>query len=50
MLSDKPSAVLVNQIRTIDWHSRNVKFQGKVDPRVLAEIRGKLAALLLIEN
>lgn len=41
-----PSAVLADQVRTLDWHARGVKHKGKVSSDELAEIRAKLRALI----
>jgi len=43
-----PSAVLADQIKSLDWRARGVIHKGKVTPAVLAEVRNKLKALLQI--
>jgi len=49
VISDRPaSAVLVDQIRSFDWRARRALRKGAVGPRVLAEVRAKLKALLMI--
>lgn len=45
---DPPSAVLADQIKSLDWRARKGKHKGSVSPDVLAEVRAKLKALLLI--
>ena len=45
---DPPSAVLADQIKSLDWRTRKAKHKGSVSPNVLAEVRAKLKALLLI--
>lgn len=42
----KSSAVLSDQIKSVDWIARRAKYKGKVSPYVLAEVRAKAAALL----
>lgn len=41
-----PSAVLADQIKSLDWRARQAVFKGKVAAGVLAEVRGKVKALL----
>jgi len=41
-----PSAVLADQIKNLDWRARGAVLKGKVPPSVLAEVRGKIKALL----
>jgi len=41
-----PSAVLSDQIKSLDWRARHATFKGKVPATVLAEARAKIAALL----
>ena len=43
---DRPSAALVDQIRTLDWRERRAVAFGFASGAELAEIRGKLQALL----
>jgi len=49
VLSDtnEDSAVLVDQIRTLDWQERGVKFWRKAPAEVVAEAQTKLATLLM---
>ena len=42
----KPSVVLVDQIKTIDWKSRTVKFLAKCPANAISEVEAKLRALL----
>ncbi|MFL9825455.1 type II toxin-antitoxin system PemK/MazF family toxin [Rhodoplanes sp. SY1] len=42
-------AVLVDQIRVLDRTTRGFRLIGQVPPDVLAEVRGRLAALLGID-
>ncbi|NOY43053.1 MAG: endoribonuclease MazF [Planctomycetes bacterium] len=43
----EPSVVLADQVKSLDWKARNAKKKGEVDDDVLAEVIGKLNALLL---
>jgi mRNA interferase MazF len=40
------SAVLSDQIRSLDWRRRRARWKGAVSPAELAEIRAKLLALI----
>lgn len=39
-------AVLVDQIKSLDWNSRNAEFHSKADPALLPKVRTYLAVLL----
>jgi mRNA interferase MazF len=39
-------AVLVDQVRSLDRSARGFRFVGRVPEEILAEVRGRLAALL----
>lgn len=41
-----PSAVLADQVKSLDWVVRKTVFKGKVSPLELAEVRMKAAALI----
>ena len=43
---DPPSAVLSDQIKSLDWKARQASFKGKVSTGVLAEAQAKIKALL----
>jgi len=43
---DPPSAVLSDQIKSLDWKARQAVFKGKVSTSVLAEAQAKIKALL----
>jgi len=45
--SGESSVVLADQVKSLDWKSRKAKKKGEVDEEVLAEVVGKLSALLL---
>ena len=43
---DPPSAVLADQVKSLDWRARGAVRKGAVPPRALAEVQGKIKALL----
>ncbi|HEX4198306.1 MAG TPA: endoribonuclease MazF [Caulobacteraceae bacterium] len=43
---DPPSAVLADQIKSLDWKARGATRKGAVAPEVLAEVQAKIRALL----
>lgn len=43
---DRPSAVLADQVKNLDWVTRKAGHKGKVSPAELAEVRAKLLALI----
>ena len=43
---DPPSAVLSDQIKSLDWKARQSVFKGKVSTGVLAEAQAKIKAML----
>ena len=44
--SAPPSAVLADQVKSLDWRAREAVHKGKAPPSVLVEVRAKLRALL----
>ena len=40
-----PHAVLADQVKSIDWRSRDARPKGRVSPEQLAEVRAKIHAL-----
>jgi len=42
----KPSAVLADQVRSLDWKVRKAKLKGKVAPEELTDVRRKAVALI----
>ena len=49
VISDRPpSAILADQIRSLDWRARRAVRKGAVEPRVVAEVRAKIKALLML--
>ncbi len=44
---EEESAVLVDQIRTLDWQERGVRFWCKAPNGVLEEVQAKLSVLLM---
>jgi mRNA interferase MazF len=43
-----PSAVLADQIRSFDWRARRARRKGAASPPVLAEVRARIKALLML--
>lgn len=41
-----PSAVLADQLKSLDWRHRNAKPRSFVSPEQLAEVRAKIRALI----
>jgi mRNA interferase MazF len=41
-----PSAILSDQIKSLDWKKREATFKSKAPPEVLQEVSGKIKALL----
>lgn len=44
----KPSVIKVDQIRSLDWRTRNAKYIGKATGDVMEEVTETIAALLMI--
>ncbi len=43
-----PSAVLSDQVRSLDWKVRRARKKGEVPAAVMAQVRAKIKALLVI--
>ncbi len=43
------SAILSDQVKSLDWRIRKAKKKASVSPEVLAHVRAKIKALLLIK-
>lgn len=43
---EPPNAVLADQVKSVDWRSRNATTKGRVSPEQLAEVRAKIRALV----
>ena len=41
-----PAVVLADQVKNLDWRSRNAKPKGRVSPGQLADVRAKLLTLI----
>ena len=41
-----PSAILSDQVKSLDWRARRTRRKTSVGPRILEEVRGKLRALI----
>ena len=49
VISQKPpSAILADQLKSLDWRARRAARKGTVEPPVLAETRAKIRALLAL--
>jgi mRNA interferase MazF len=47
MVSEEPpSAVLADQVKSLDWRARKATRKGKAPPAVLADVQAKIRALL----
>ncbi len=43
---ESPSAVLADQVKSLDWRKRRAKRKGTISPSELAEVRAKIRALI----
>lgn len=43
---EPPSAVLADQVKSLDWRARRAVHKGEASPAVLAEVQAKIRALL----
>jgi mRNA interferase MazF len=43
---DSPSAVLADQVKSLDWRKRQAKRKGAISSTELAEVRAKIRALI----
>ncbi len=43
---EPPSAVLADQVKSLDWRARKATRKGKASPLVLAEVQARIRALL----
>lgn len=43
---ERPSVVLADQVKSLDWRKRRARRKGSIAPAELAEVRGKLRALI----
>jgi mRNA interferase MazF len=43
---NRPSAVLADQVKSLDWVARKAKYKGKAALTVLADVRAKIVALV----
>jgi mRNA interferase MazF len=49
VVSQRPSsAILADQVRSLDWRARRAIRKGRVESRVLTEVRAKIKALLML--
>jgi mRNA interferase MazF len=45
-VSSRPSAVLADQVKSLDWVERKAKYKGKAQPAELNSVRAKIIALV----
>ena len=43
---NSPGAVLADQVKNLDWRSRQARYKGKVNASEMHHIKAKIAALL----
>ena len=43
---DSPSAVLADQVKSLDWRKRRARRKGIISPAELADVRAKIRALI----
>lgn len=46
MAGSRPSAVLADQIKSLDWVVRKAQYKGKASPSLLADVRAEIIALV----
>jgi mRNA interferase MazF len=46
LVGRKPSAVLADQVKSLDWKARRAKRKGKASPAELSDVRRKARALI----
>jgi mRNA interferase MazF len=44
--ADPPSAILADQVKSLDWRARQAEWKGAVSTTVLSEVRAKIRALI----
>ena len=44
--SDRPAAVLADQVKSLGWRKRRARRKGAISPDELAEVRAKIRALI----
>lgn len=47
-IGGQPSAVLSDQVKSLDWKVRKAKRTAEISPQVMAQVRAKIKALLQI--
>jgi mRNA interferase MazF len=46
LAGERRSAVLADQVKSLDWMEREAKFRGRAKPSELASVRAKIVALV----
>lgn len=49
LINGGDTAVLADQIKSLDWKNTKITHAGRVDPKALAEVRAKLQALIFMQ-
>jgi mRNA interferase MazF len=44
--ADNPSAVLADQVKSLDWRKRRARRKGAISAAELADVRAKIRALI----
>jgi mRNA interferase MazF len=44
--AESPTAVLADQVKSLDWRKRGARRKGSISPDELAEVRAKIRALI----
>ena len=44
--ADNPSAILADQVKSLDWRKRRARRKGEISAPELAEVRAKIRALI----
>jgi mRNA interferase MazF len=47
---DPPSAILADQIKSVDWRARDARKKGVIAAPTLGEVRAKISALLSLQS
>jgi len=42
----RPSAILADQVKSLDWVERKARYKGRAKPVELADVRAKIIALV----
>ena len=45
-INDLRGSIMIDQIKSVSWRERNIKFYQKLDPIIFDEIKGKIIAMI----